>query len=221
MPIKTMRVGWCSAAILLLLILPIIVGKLPSEELEDVRRSMHVWNVELAKSVRKETSESMAVDSVEAKNKTEIVSAAPESKKKVTDVDMSMKLSAGKMNKTTVVEKAHKYNLLECSSCKSSESCETGLCYFGRCVSNTPARMEHSIKLCFLGFDAAVIAKKKEECAPCKKPADCHSGLCYHHKCIYGGAIKHLSILTCFDDSYIESCKRPKTHTLTKVKSSA
>jgi len=177
-----MRVGWCPYAIILVLLLyiiPITAGVLPH-----AKEQLEQVRRDLVIWNKQALKKSVRVQS-------DLMVAGKDTNMEKTKLNMNMKLKRP-----------------ECTPCRSSEVCESALCYFGRCVANTSGRMEQSVKMCFLGFDASVRAKKKEECAYCKKSTECNSGLCYHHKCVYGGPIKHLSILTCFDDSYIEGCAR-------------
>lgn len=102
--------------------------------------------------------------------------------------------------KQTLMEKQ-----IECASCREDKYCESGKCYFGRCVRSGVPQV-HSVRNCFSGFNGPQEGENGEECSACKSAKECDSGKCLHGKCVYGGAVLHLSMLACFSDSYVHTC---------------
>lgn len=93
----------------------------------------------------------------------------------------------------------------ECGHCASNSECESAFCYFGRCVTRSPGLRPHSVRRCF-PFKPSGNALRAELCAQCRTDSDCFSKLCRFGQCLYPGVLTHISILVCFNDSYVESC---------------
>lgn len=91
-----------------------------------------------------------------------------------------------------------------CAPCRDSTRCESGYCYFGKCVQNG-VHKPHSVRRCFDFVDVKDV-EDGEECSKCSSNVDCDTGLCKYGRCVYGGTLLHLSVLSCFNDSYVASC---------------
>lgn len=93
----------------------------------------------------------------------------------------------------------------DCGECTDNVRCESNHCYFGRCVAPGAARRAHSVRRCFK-FLPSSETFRGEECARCRRGNECFSGLCRFGRCVYPGVLLHMSMLTCFRDSYVSGC---------------
>ena len=104
----------------------------------------------------------------------------------------------------TEIKLVKEEKLLECANCASDQACESGVCYFGRCVLRAAPT---SVRGCFQGFHLYDLnAPRGTECAACKSDVECMSTRCRFGRCVYGGVLTHLSMLTCFSDAYVTKC---------------
>lgn len=90
-----------------------------------------------------------------------------------------------------------------CAYCRLPIDCESGNCYFGRCVLGG-VHQPHSVRRCFRSSGGKIY--KREECDRCRSHKQCDTNFCRFGRCLHNGVLRDLSIITCFKDSYIEKC---------------
>jgi len=91
-----------------------------------------------------------------------------------------------------------------CAYCRLKSDCESGTCYFGRCVLGG-IHQPHSVRRCFQALNGRR-SRGGKECDICRSHRECDTRYCRFGRCLYRGILRQLSIITCFRDSYIEKC---------------
>lgn len=91
-----------------------------------------------------------------------------------------------------------------CAHCRLPGDCESGKCYFGRCVLGG-IHQPHSVFHCFR-FSRGANIYEREECDRCRSHKQCDSNYCRSGRCLHKGVLRELSILACFRDAYVEKC---------------